>query len=93
MLTPLYDVVLDGKDVCLHLLLESLYEFVIIKKLLPTKHIQLDKLHQGEYKHICVCLLVLLVAEGILKEVFMSFILVGHMQNIDVFWANKHEVA
>ena len=40
--TPLYEAVLDGKDVCLHSLPEPPSEPVTAKKLLPTLRFQLD---------------------------------------------------
>ena len=76
--TPLYEAVLYGKDVCLHSLPEPLSEPVIAKKLPPTLRVQLDNCAKDNKSRYVFAYWSLLVAKGIFKEVFVSFLLVGH---------------
>jgi hypothetical protein len=76
--TPLYEAVMDGKDVCLHSLPEPPSEPVIAKKLPPTLRVQLDNCAKDNKSRYVFAYWSLLVAKGIFKEVFVSFLLVGH---------------
>ena len=76
--TPLYEVVLDGKDVCLHLLWEPPSELVLAMKLFPAMRVQLDNCAKDNKNKYVFAYSSLLVAKGIFNEVFMSFLLVGH---------------
>ena len=64
---------MDGKDVCLHSLPEPPSEPVVAMKLPPTLRVQLDN-----KSRIVFAYWLLLVAKNIFKEVFVSFLLVGH---------------
>ena len=66
---------LDGKYTCLDSLSEPPSEHVIAEKLPPTMQVQLDNSAKNIFVFACWSLL---VAKGIFKEVFVSFILVGH---------------
>src|ERR1700737_4804700 len=95
--TPLYEAVLDGKDVCLHSLPEPPSEPVIAKKLPPTLRVQLDNCAKdNKSRYVFAYWLLLFVAKGIFKEVFVSFLIVGHTHDdIDALfgrWSMKlHE--
>ena len=74
--TPLYKAVLEGKDVCMHSLPEPSNEPEVATKLPPTLRVQLDNKSRYIFAYWA-----LLVAEGIFKEVFVSFLLVGHIHD------------
>src|SRR5665213_3542773 len=76
--TPLYEAVLDGKEVCLNSLAEPPKEYVYAKQLPPTLHVQLDNCAKDNKCRYVFCFWSLLVAKGIFKEVFVSFLMVGH---------------
>ena len=76
--TPLYETVLDGNDVCLHSLPEPPSEDVNATNLPPTLRIQLDNCANDNKNRYVFVYWLLLVAKGIVKEVFLSFLLVGH---------------
>jgi hypothetical protein len=76
--TPLYEVVLDGKDVYLHSLSEPPNKSVVAKKLPPTLRVQLDNCAKDNKNRYVFAYWSLLVAKDISKEVFVSFLLVGH---------------
>ena len=77
-LTPLYEAVLYGKDVCLHSLPEPPSEPMLAMEKPPTIRVQWDN-YAKDNKIIYVSThWLLLVAKGIFKEVFVSFLLVGH---------------
>jgi hypothetical protein len=76
--TPLYEVVLAGKEVCLSSLADEPQELVPAKQLPPTLHVQLDNCTKDNKCRYVFCFWSLLVAKGIFKEVFVSFLMVGH---------------
>ena len=53
-------------------------EPIYAKPLPPTLHIQLDNYAKDNKYRYVFCFWSLLVAKGIFKEVFMSFLMVGH---------------
>ena len=79
--TPLYKAVLDGKDVCMHSLPEPPSEHVVAMKLPPTFRVELDNCAKDNKSRYIFGYWSLLVAKGIFKEVFVSFILVGHIHD------------
>ena len=76
--TPLYEAVMDGKDVCPHSLPEPPSENVIATNLPPTLRVQLDNCAKDNKSRYVFAYWSLLVAKGIFKEVFVSFLLVAH---------------
>ncbi len=76
--TPLYEAVLEGKEVCLSSLQEAPQQPVVAKPLPPTLHVQLDNCAKDNKCRYVFCFWSLLVAKGIFKEVFVSFLMVGH---------------
>ena len=79
--TPLYEAILNEKDVCLDSLPEPLSELVIAMNLPPTIRVQLDNCAKDNKSRYVFVYWSLLVAKGIFKEVFVSFLLVGHAHN------------
>jgi hypothetical protein len=79
--TPIYEAVLEGKEVCLSSLQEPPEQLVIAKALPPTLHVQLDNCANDNKCRYVFCFWSLLVAKGIFKEVFVSFLMVGHTHN------------
>ena len=65
---------MDGKDVCVHLLLEPPSEDVIATNLPPTLRIQLDNCAKDNKNIYVFAYWSLLVTKGIFKEVFVSFL-------------------
>ena len=76
--TPIYEAVLEGKEVCLSSLQEPPEQPVLAKPLPPTLHVQLDNCAKDNKCRYVFCFWSLLVAKGIFKEVFVSFLMVGH---------------
>ena len=76
--TPIYEAVLEGKEVCLSSLQEPHEQPVLAKVLPPTLHVQLDNCAKDNKCRYVFCFWSLLVAKGIFKEVFVSFLMVGH---------------
>jgi hypothetical protein len=94
--TPLYQTVLAGKEVCISSLSDSPLELVCAKALPPTLHVQLDNCAKDNKCRYVFCFLSLLVTKGIFKQVFVSFLMVGHTHyDIDAYfgwWSMKlHE--
>ena len=91
--TPLYEAVLDGKYVCMHSLLEPHSEDVIATNFPQTLCVQLDNYAKDNKSRYVFANWSLLVAKGIFKEMFVSFLLVGYIHNdIDAFfgrWSMK----
>ena len=78
---PLYEAVLDGKDVCLDLLSKFPSEPLFVKEL-PVLCRSNWTTTPRTIKQICVRLFVFVGCDlGIFKEVFISFLLVGYMHN------------
>ena len=75
---PFYEAVLKGKDVCISSLLELSGEPIFTKQLLPTLYVQLDNCTKDNKCRYVFCFWSLLVAKDIFKEVFVSFLMVGH---------------
>ena len=69
---------LDGKDECLHFLPELPCELVIAMILPFTMCVQLDNCGKDNKHRYVFAYWSLLVAKGIFKEVFVSFLLVDH---------------
>ena len=69
---------LDEKNVCLHLLPEPPSEPVTPKKLPPTLRVQLNNCAKDNKSRYVFAYGSLLVVKDIFKEVFVSFLLVGH---------------
>ena len=76
--TPLYEAVLDRKDVYLHSLPEPPSDHVVATKLPPTLRVQLDNSAKDNKSRYVFAYWSLLVVKGIFKEVFVSFLLVGY---------------
>ena len=76
--TPLYEAVLEGKEVCMSSLPEPPREPISAKPLPPTLHVQLDNYLKDNKCRYVFCFWSFLVAKGIFKEVFVSFLMVGH---------------
>ena len=66
------------EKMCLHLLPEPPSASVIAKKLPPTLRFQLDNCAKDNKNRYVFAYWLLLVVKGIFKEVFISFLLVGH---------------
>jgi hypothetical protein len=93
--TPLYDAVLRGKEACVLALGIELVA-VLVQRLPPILHVQLDNCWKDNKSRYVFCFWSLLVAKGIFQEVFVSFLLVGHThEDIDATfgrWSMKlHE--
>ena len=85
--TPLYEAILDGKDVCLHSLPKPPSEDVIATNLPPTVHVQLHYCAKENKNRYVFAYWSLVVAKVIFKEVLVSFLLVGHTHDdIDAFF-------
>ena len=69
---------LDGKDVCLHSLQEPSNEPMIAKKLPPILRVQLNNCAKNNKSRYVFAYWSFFVEKGIFKEVFVSFLLVGH---------------
>jgi hypothetical protein len=81
--TPLFDVVLKRKEICLDSLGTS-QPSIPARRLPPILHIQLDNCWKDNKSKYVFCFWSMLVAKGIFEEVFVSFLLVGHMhEDID----------
>jgi hypothetical protein len=76
--TPLYEAVLAGKEVCMSSLPQASGKVVCAKPLPPTLHVQLDNCAKNNKCRYVFCFWSLLVAKNIFKEVFVSFLMVGH---------------
>ena len=61
--TPLYEAMLDGKDVCLHSLPEPLSEHVIAMKVPSTMCVQLDNYAKDNKSRYFFCILVVIGCE------------------------------
>jgi hypothetical protein len=70
--------VLAEKEVCTSSLPEPPSELVCAKALPPTLHVQLDNCAKDNKCRYVFCFWSLLVAKEIFKEVFVSFLMVGH---------------
>jgi hypothetical protein len=81
--TPLFDAILKGKEICL----DSLGTFqpsIPVRTLPPILYVQLDNCWKDNKSRYVFCFWSMLVAKGIFEEVFVSFLLVGHMhEDID----------
>jgi hypothetical protein len=93
--TPLYAIVLRGKEACVSALDSNLVA-VLVQRLPPILHVQLDNCWKNNKSRYVFCFWSLLVAKGIFEEVFVSFLLVGHThEDIDATfgrWSMKlHE--
>jgi hypothetical protein len=90
--TPLFDVVLKGKEICLDSLGTS-QPSIPIRRLPPILHVQLDNCWKDNKNRYVFCFWSMLVAKGIFEEVFVTFLLVGHMhEDIDTIfgrWSMK----
>jgi hypothetical protein len=75
--TPLFDVVLSGKELCMLALCTDLV-LVAARRLPPILHVQLDNCWKDNKSRYVFCFWSLLVAKSIFEEVFVSFLLVGH---------------
>ena len=78
---PFYEVVLEGKDVCMSSLWEPPTKPILAKTLPPTLHVQLDNRAKDNKGHYVFCFWYLLVAKDIFKEMFMSILMVSHTHN------------
>jgi hypothetical protein len=76
--TPPYQAMLAGKEVCTSSLPELPSELVCAKALPPILHVQLDNCAKDNKCRYVFCFWSLLVAKAIFKEVFVSFLMVGH---------------
>ena len=76
--TPLYKAVLERKDICLHSLPKPPNDPMVAMKLPPTLRVQLDNCAKDNKSRYVFAYWSLLVAKGIFKKVFVSFLLVGH---------------
>ena len=76
--TPLYEAVLDGKDVCLHSLLEPLSELVIAMNLPPTMRVQLDNCAKDNENRYIFFILVVVGCERHIQGDVCVFSFVGH---------------
>jgi hypothetical protein len=64
--------------VCNSLLLPLQSEFVVPKALPPVLHLQLDNACSDNKNRHTFCFFSLLVANGMFREVYVNFMLVGH---------------
>ena len=76
--TPLYETMLQGKKICISSLSEPSSKPIFRKPLPPTFHVQLDNWTKDNKCRYMFCFWSLLVAKGIFKEVFVSFLIVRH---------------
>ena len=76
-MTSLYEVVFQGKEVCMSSLPEPTRDPIIGKPLPPTFHVQLDNCSKDKCRYV-FCFLSLLVVKRIFREIFVSFLMVGH---------------
>ena len=93
---PLYEAVLQGKEICMSALPEPPREPICAKPLPPTLHVQLDNCAKDNKCRYVFCFWSLVVTKGIFKEVFVYFLMVGHTHDdIDASfgcWSKKlHE--
>lgn len=75
---PLYEAILRGKEVCLPSLGEPMDNPRLNQDLPPTLHIQLDNCWRENKNRYAFCFWSLLVAKKIVREVIVSFMMVGH---------------
>jgi len=76
--TPLYKAVLRGKEMCLASLGEPLENPKVAHVLPPILHVQLDNCWRENKNRYAFCFWSLLVAKRIVREVVVSFMMVGH---------------
>ena len=86
---PLYEAVLQVKEVFMSSMSKPPGKPILAKPSLPTLHFQLDNCAKDNKCRYIFCFWSLLIAKNILKEVFVSFLMVGHTHNhIDGSFSN-----
>jgi hypothetical protein len=86
-MTPLYEAMLKGKDVCMSSLSEPPGEPISAKPLSPTFHVQLNNCTKTNKCRYVFYFLSLLAAKRILKDVFVFFLMMEHTHdNIDALF-------
>lgn len=76
--TSLYEAIFNGKEVCATSLAKSPEQPILSKQLPPTLHVQLNNCTHYNKCQQNICILLLFVAKGLFKEVFISFSMVKH---------------
>ena len=75
--TPLFDAILKEKEICVDSLSTS-QPSIPAWRLPPVLHVQLDNCWKDNKSRYVFCFWSILVAKGVFKELFVSFLLVGH---------------
>ena len=78
---PLFTALLAGVEMCTSSLLPQDAEEVLAKPLPPVLNLQLDNATRDNKNHFVFAFRLLLMYHGVFQEVYINFLIVGHMHN------------